>query len=196
MKLFYQKMRLHSKGGKKLSTQITKKDFEKIYQETYQHTLRFIIVKCNNIEDVNDILQDTYMELLKVIKKKKALEIEHINSYIMGIANNIIKRYYHKKKKDNIVSYYAENNQNSEAEDSFDLEQDIMTKENVKEVWKYVKNKDLTTTKIFYLYFAMGLKISEIAKELELTESNVKNKIYRTLKELKKYLGKEVISDD
>lgn len=114
----------------------------------------------------------------------------------MGIANNIIKRYYHKKKKDNIVSYYAENNQNSEAEDSFDLEQDIMTKENVKEVWKYVKNKDLTTTKIFYLYFAMGLKISEIAKELELTESNVKNKIYRTLKELKKYLGKEVISDD
>ncbi len=58
------------------------------------------------------------------------------------------------------------------------------------------KNKDLITTKIFYLYFAMGLKISEIAKELKMTESNVKNKIYRTLKELKKYLGKEVIKDD
>lgn len=36
------------------------------------------------------------------------------------------------------------------------------------------------------------IKISEIAQELEIGESNIKNKIYRTLKELKKYLGEEV----
>ncbi len=181
-----------------MSTQVTRKEFETIYQNTYSKTLRFIIVKCKDIDEVNDILQDTYIELLKIIKKKKVLEIENINSYIIGIANNIIKRYYHKKKKDNIISYYSENKQENDIDmqDDFDLEQDIITKENVKEVWKYIKNKDLTTTKIFYLYFAMGLKISEIAKELEITESNVKNKIYRTLKELKKFLGKEVISDD
>ena len=42
--------------------------------------------------------------------------------------------------------------------------------------------------KIFYLYYAEGLKITEIAKELKLKESAVKNKIYRTLKELKEAL--------
>lgn len=181
-----------------MSTQVTREEFETIYQNTYSKTLRFIIIKCNDIDNVNDILQDTYIELLKIIKKKKVLEIENIDSYIIGIANNILKRYYHKKKKDNVISYYSENKQENEIDikDSFDLEQNIITKENVKEVWNYIKSKDLTTTKIFYLYFAMGLKISEIAKELTITESNVKNKIYRTLKELKKYLGKEVINDD
>lgn len=177
-----------------MTTQIRKEEFEKIYQETYQSTLKFIIIKCNNIDEVNDIIQDTYMELLKIIEKKKILKIDNLNSYIIGIANNIIRRHYHLKKKENIISYYAENSNENEVEmkDSFDLEQDIITKENVEEVWKYIKNKDLLTIKIFYLYFAMGLRILEIAKELELTESNVKNKIYRTLKELKKYLGKEV----
>lgn len=173
---------------------ISEPEFEEIYQNTYSKILKFTIIKCNNIDDVNDIIQDTYIELLKIIKKKKVIEVENVENYIFGIANNIIKRHYHKKKKENIISFYSENESanNLEIEDSFDLEQEIITKENVKEVWKYVKNKDLGTVKVFYLYFALDLKISEISKELEIGESNVKNRIYRTLKELKKYLGKEV----
>ncbi|MCI8636770.1 MAG: sigma-70 family RNA polymerase sigma factor [Clostridia bacterium] len=171
---------------------LTTKDFEEIYKNTYKQTLKFIIVKCNNIDDINDIIQDTYIELLKIIKKKQPLEIDNLNSYILGIANNIIKRHYYKKKKENIVYYYSkyENDIELEIKDDFDLEQDIITKENVSQVWEYLKNKNIEVTKIFYLYFALGLKISDISKELEMTESNVKNKIYRTLKELKKYIQK------
>ena len=171
---------------------LTTKDFEEIYKNTYKQTLKFIIVKCNNIDDINDIIQDTYIELLKIIKKKQPLEIDNLDSYILGIANNIIKRHYYKKKKENIVYYYSkdENDIELEIKDDFDLEQDIITKENVSQVWEYLKNKNIEVTKIFYLYFALGLKISDISKELEMTESNVKNKIYRTLKELKKYIQK------
>ena len=180
-----------------MSTQIRKKDFEKIYEETYSETLKFAVVKCNDINNINDIIQDTYLELLKIIKKKKILEIDNIKAYIFGIENNIIKRHYYKKKKDNIVSYYQDDdNVEKETPDSFDLESTIITKNNVEKVWNYLKQKDLITTKIFYLYFALGLKISEISKELTLSESNIKNRIYRTLKELKKYLGKDVIGND
>ena len=70
-------------------------------------------------------------------------------------------------------------------QDKFDLEQDIITKNNAEEIWYYLNNKNLMTSKIFYLYFCLDMKISEIAKELNLKESTVKNKIYRTLKELK-----------
>ena len=79
---------------------------------------------------------------------------------------------------------------------SVDLESNIINKNNVEKVWDYLKERDSITTKIFYLYFALGLKISEISKELEVGESNIKNRIYRTLKEIKKYLGKDVISND
>ena len=32
-------------------------DFENIYQRTYDNTLKSIVIKCNNIDDINDIIQ-------------------------------------------------------------------------------------------------------------------------------------------
>ena len=180
-----------------MSTQICRKDFEKIYKDTYNKVLRFIVIKCRNIDDINDIIQDTYLELLKLLKRKKMLEVASIESYILGISNNVLKRYYHKKKKDNIVyCYQDDSNLTKDIEDTFDLEANIINKHNIAEVWEYLKQKDLITTKVFYLYFAIGLKISEISKELGIGESNIKNRIYRTLKEIKKYLGKDVNGND
>jgi RNA polymerase sigma-70 factor (ECF subfamily) len=175
-----------------MSTQIQEKDFEKIYKQTYNKLLKYIVIKCNNIDDINDILQETYIELLRVIRKKKVLEIDNTENFIFGISNNIIKRHYHKKKKENIISIYSDNKEDSDIDilDTFDLEQDFITKENVEEVWRYINTKELLTIKIFYLYFVLGLKISEISNELNVNESNVKNKIYRTLKEIKKYIVK------
>lgn len=180
-----------------MSSQITRKDFEEIYEKTYSKALKLAIIKCKNIDDINDIIQDTYFELLKILKKKKILEIEDVEKYILGIENNIIKRHYHKKKKDNIITYYQEqDNLEKEIEDIFDLEVNMINKNNVEKVWNYLKQKDILTTKIFYLYFALGMKISEISKELDIGSSNVKNRIYRTLKEIKKYLGEDVIKND
>ncbi len=181
-----------------MKNKLTREDFEQIYQETYEIVLKFAIVKCRNFDNINDIIQDTYLELLKIINKKKALEIENINNYLCGIENNIIKRYYIKKKKtNNIISYYNFSDDRLELEneikDDFDIELDFINKNNVEKVWIYLKEKDLLTTKIFYLHYALGLKIPEISKELEIGESNIKNRIYRTIKELKKYLGKDVI---
>ena len=43
--------------------------------------------------------------------------------------------------------------------------------------------------KVFFLYYYLGLSIKEIAEELNITESNVKHYIYRTLSELKEALN-------
>lgn len=167
--------------------------FEEIYNATYNRTLKYIVIKCNNIEDINDIIQDTYLELLNKIKRNKLKKVENIENYILGIATNIIKRHYTKKKKENIVSYDDEDNITELLiSDDFDLEESVMTKYSIERIWNYIKNKELIIIKIFYLYYGLGLKISEIAQELGIGESNIKNKIYRTLKELKKYLGEDV----
>ena len=41
------------------------KEFEIIYQKTYYHTLKYVICKCHHLEDVNDLVQDSYVELYK-----------------------------------------------------------------------------------------------------------------------------------
>ena len=173
--------------------QLEENNFEEIYQDTYNRVLRFIVVKCNDIDYVNDIKQNKYIKFLKILKKKNIIKIDNINNYILGIANNIIKRHYY-KKKNNIITFVKE--EEIEIKDDIDLEQDFITKENVKKVWEYIKGKDILTSKIFYLYFVLELKISEIATELRIKESTVKNRLYRTLKEVKKYIGKDVISNE
>ena len=60
------------------------KIFEKLYEETYQEILRYIVCKCSNIEDVKDILQTVYLEVLKKLEKNTSLKIT--KQYILGIA--------------------------------------------------------------------------------------------------------------
>lgn len=68
---------------------------------------------------------------------------------------------------------------------------EFITKENVAEIWQMLKDKDIKIAKTFYLYYGLGMKIADIAKELKLSESAIKNYIYRTIKELKEDMGKE-----
>ncbi len=77
--------------------------FNDIYDRTYLDLLKYVIVKCHNINDANDIIQETYLELWNIINKKELSDI-NIRSYIMGIANNKIKKHYTilKKNKDYI----------------------------------------------------------------------------------------------
>jgi RNA polymerase sigma-70 factor (ECF subfamily) len=53
---------------------------------------------------------------------------------------------------------------------------------------QFLTTKPEDVQKIFYLMYDVGLSISEIAQALSISESNVKNKLYRTLKELRNLL--------
>lgn len=156
-------------------------NFEEIYNDTYERTLRYIICNCFNIDDVNDLLQETYLELYKLLQRKKKIELDNYYNYIIGIAKIRIKRHYGKSNKS---SFVIENNE-IEIPDNIDIEADTITKLNAEKVWKFIKQKDITVVKVFYLYYYTELKIFQIAEELKLTESNVKNFLYRTIKEIR-----------
>ena len=172
-----------------MGTQISLKNFEEIYNRTYKNTLKYILLHCNNLDDVNDIIQDTYMEFYKELKKRKKFEIKEEQGFIIGISKNVLKKYY--RSKNNVLNF---ENEEMHTESNVDIELEFITKENVAEVWKILKDKDIKIAKTFYLYYGLGMKISDIAKELKLSESAIKNYIYRTIKELKDDMRKE--SDD
>ena len=54
-----------------MASQETLKTFDKYYYDTYQDILTFVVCNCSNIEDVKDIVQNTYLELYKKIKKNE-----------------------------------------------------------------------------------------------------------------------------
>ena len=77
-----------------MSAQISLENLEEIYKATYNSTLKYIICKCSNIEDVNDLLQDTYVELYKILKRKKYILLENQSNFVIGIAKKKIQRHY------------------------------------------------------------------------------------------------------
>ena len=147
------------------------KEFEMIYQKTYYHTLKYVICKCHHLEDVNDLVQDSYVELYKKMQKQNT-NIENVEAYLIGIAHNLMKKYYGKENK--IIAYpFGEEKEENVVDWKIDLERDIVTKENVDKVWEYLKNKDISITKIFYLYYTMDMKIADIAKATGLSEEEI-----------------------
>lgn len=166
-----------------MSIQISEESFEEIYNHTYNKVLKYVICHSMNLDDVNDIIQDIYTELYKTIIIKKHINIKNVESYIIGIAKNKIKRKYINMKKQLLKEVDTEEIQEI-GDLSLDIENDLITKDNALEVWNYLKNKKQITAKVFYLYYVLGLPIKTIAYDLEITESNVKNNLYRTKKEL------------
>lgn len=149
--------------------------FDEVYNESYKDISRYVVLNANNIGDVKDILQNIYLEVYKNIDKVSD------KNYVFGIAKNVLKKYYRFKflrKDDTEITDNIKSNIN--------LEKTVMDKFDTELVWKYLKKKNNNIAKIIYLYYYEDFTIKEIANSLNLTESNVKNYIYRTLKELRR----------
>lgn len=149
--------------------------FDVVYNESYKDISRYVVLNANNIGDVKDILQNIYLEVYKNIDKVSD------KNYVFGIAKNVLKKYYIFKflrKDDTEITDNIKSNIN--------LEKTVMDKFDTELVWKYLKKKNNNIAKIIYLYYYEDFTIKEIANSLNLTESNVKNYIYRTLKELRR----------
>lgn len=149
--------------------------FDVVYNESYKDISRYVVLNANNIGDVKDILQNIYLEVYKNIDKVSD------KNYVFGIAKNVLKKYYRFKflrKDDTEITDNIKSNIN--------LEKTVMDKFDTELVWKYLKKKNNNIAKIIYLYYYEYFTIKEIANSLNLTESNVKNYIYRTLKELRR----------
>lgn len=160
------------------------KKFDKLYDETYKDISRYVVCNCSNIDDVKDILQNVYMEVYKkinVIEDKK---------YIMGIAKNKIYKYYRFNYKQKIIDFFRSDDEiMMNIPSNYNLEKSYFLKFDTDMVWNYLKKKPVIISKIVYLYYYEGMNLKEISECLNIPLSNVKNYLYRTLKELKLKVG-------
>lgn len=178
-----------------MTGQLNIDNFEEIFNKTYSDILNYVIIKCHNLNEVNDILQETYLELWKILNKKD-IENNNIKSFIISIANNKIKKHYTLVQKLNSISLFLENKNDIELietmKNDIDIEKIIIRNDEWDRIWYYLKQKkNQDIPKIFYLHYKLDLSIKEIATVLNKSESYIKNLIYRTLKELSFHFGKE-----
>lgn len=175
--------------------------FNEIYNVTNKYILAVITAKCRNTSDISDIFQETYMELYKILNKHGVKYVKNEKAYIYRIAKHQIARYYSLAERLKMfVSMTLKNNEDENEEmelsdadiDSFlkeSVEDYIINQTMLDDIKHFIKQKPANVEQIFYFFYEAGLSIPEIAQALSLTESNVKHKLYRTLKELRNLLN-------
>lgn len=128
-------------------------------------------------EDKEEILSDTFFILWKNQEKK----IEYLDSYIAGIARNLIKE----KLKLRKITYNIEDYENR-----FSLTDIEMFCEERIEIEKCLKKLKEIDLKIFNMFYYFSKSTKEIAKELNISEINVCTRLSRIRKKLRKEFNK------
>lgn len=162
--------------------------FNKIYNDTYEDVVKYVVCRCKKIDDVSDIVQNIYIEVLKSLKNKDINK-----NYIIGISNHKIKDYYRFRYRKKEISIEEPDQNNitlyEKIPSNIDIVNNYIINNDIDKVWAYLNKKSIIISRIFYLYYYMGYKIKEISQILNISEINVKHYLYRTLNELNTYLG-------
>ena len=132
-------------------------------------------------EDIEELISDV---VFIIWKNQNKLDINRkIAPYIVGITKNLLKKRYRDKKVfDNIEDY--ENNLIADS----NIELQIIENENNKNLMKSLDKLKKEDKSVFILYYFNENCINDIANELNMSESKVKSKLFRTRKKLKKLL--------
>jgi RNA polymerase sigma-70 factor (ECF subfamily) len=175
--------------------QVVTSRFNEIYDSTYKAAVSLITAKCNNTADISDIVQETYMELYRLLCKRGADYVLNGKAMVMKIAKQKLARHYSLMERLRFFVPMTVKNEDGDEVILSDLEAESFLTEDftvdrmtVESAQQIIRQKPEDVKKIFYLFYDVDLTIAEIAKELSMSESNVKHKLYRTLKELRNLL--------
>jgi RNA polymerase sigma-70 factor (ECF subfamily) len=167
--------------------------FNTAYADTLPAVSRYVISKCGNILDSEDILQNIYARFFSRIKKKGFTDIENAEAFLINIAKFECKNYFSGLKKRNKTSSFADYSEEQMVEIDAEMSRSDKNLEDVlcnellaRQIFDDITSGDPVTGKIFYMHFVLDMKLDEIAGELEINLSSVKNKLYRTIERQKK----------
>ncbi|MCL1866748.1 MAG: sigma-70 family RNA polymerase sigma factor [Oscillospiraceae bacterium] len=169
--------------------------FDEIYNSTYASVAAFVTAKCGNTADISDIVQETYMELYQLLHRRGADYIKNSKAITLKIAGRKLARHYSHTQRAKIFVPLVSTNEDGDEfllsdlqADSFLTEEFAINNILLEQAREILRGKPEDVKKVFCLHFDLGLTISETAKRLSMSESNVKHKLYRTLKEIREIL--------
>lgn len=172
--------------------------FNGIYGETYLATARFVAAKCGSIHDIADILQDIYTEVYVTLVRKGADYPRNAAAFVRQVARTKVYKYYTMAERLRLLIPLSVQDEEGDETTITDFE---LPKDEVEEmlvdrllidsIWERLSHEPDVVQRIFYLFYVCDRSIPEIAADLRIGRSNVKNKLYRTIKTLRTLYGKE-----
>lgn len=157
-----------------------------IYIKYYKSVYNFLYKLTYDVELSEELTQETFYTAIKKINTLK--NKESIRTWLYQIAKNKWKDYLKKNKK-NIVNLDENNIENLAA--NYNIEEDMITKDNIIELFKKIHMLDIDTREIIYLKIIRNFTFKEISQILGKNEEWARTKFYRGKLKLKEILKNE-----
>lgn len=160
---------------------------DKIYKKYSRLVYNYLYSLTKSIELSEELTQETFYSAIKNIHKFK--NKCSINVWLCQIAKNKFKDYYFKNKKIN----YIEFNENIEPLlITNELEDNLISKSELIEVYKKIHNLDENTKEVFYLRLKGEFSFKEIGEIFGKSEEWARITFYRGKIKLKEDLKYEI----
>lgn len=157
-----------------------------IYKKYCKCVYNFLYKLTNDIELSEELTQETFYTAIKKINtlNKK----ESIRTWLYQIAKNKWKDYLKKNKEANID---LDENTVENLVANYDIEEDMIAKDNIIEFYKKIHMLDIDTREIIYLKIIRNFTFKEISQILGKNEEWARTKFYRGKLKLKESLKDE-----
>lgn len=161
-------------------------EIEKIIEEYSGYVYKIIknmAPQYLSAEDIEEIISDTFFILWK--NREKLDDEKPLSPYIAGITKNLVK------EKRKVINMHADiSDYENSIQDKIKIDMIYENREKIKTIENIVKNMKEEDIYIFNLFYYSSMKLKEIATILNITEFNVKTRLYRIRKKIKKELSK------
>jgi RNA polymerase sigma-70 factor (ECF subfamily) len=171
---------------KKLFAQIAEEDenaFRELYNGYFQRLSLYIFKFCKSTNATEDVLQEVFMKLWS--SRALLIQVEIPEAFILAVARNTTVDWLRKLSKqttliEDLKSQLQENDNDAENKMSVDSLESLIA--------AALQQLSPQKQKVFQLSKIVGLTHDEIAQELQLSKSTVKNHLSETLNYIKKQI--------
>ena len=168
------------------SSQEEVKDFDTIYRNYYKKVYEFTLKRVSDEFVAEDLTSGVFEKIMKSIDKFKFKGVS-ISAWIFKIARNNIIDYYrknNKRKKDisiHDVIYYIKSDEKDSIADMIEDEDNVALYDAIRQL------SESDQYLIYYKYFE-GKSNKEIAKLMNMSQSNIATRLHRIRKKMKSLL--------
>lgn len=164
--------------------------FGRIYDETVKATLVYLTARCAQPADAADLLQEVYAEVFAALQKRGSSYIANPRAFVLRVARQKLSRHYTALERLRQLTALAQEDAGLPCQPPPEdwLDDRLVNKELLDRAAAFLKQKSPAVQKVFLLHYSLDQTIPEIAAALHMSQSNVKNMLYRTLAQLRRDL--------
>ncbi len=152
--------------------------FDRIYSETRDDLLRYLMVRTSAAPEAEDLFQEVYRRFYTRLTRS-VLPILDPRRYLFSVAKRVLAEYYRgAARKREAEQPLPEDFELISEEEPID--ERLLREERTDEIWRMLDREPDLNRRIFLLFYGYDRSQKQIASSLGITEEAVRQRLYRT----------------